>query len=102
MIADSHNIALRVGSRPIPSWADAWHLWKIIVPRRSITGRLVWGTVWRRRNGRRWSYKKFIEYSDEGDVIDPARHWRSLPAPVAILRCARRLSNLAHVSLVQR
>jgi hypothetical protein len=46
-------------------WTDAWHLWKVIFPRRSITGRLVWGTVWRRWNGRRWSYKKFIEYSDD-------------------------------------
>ena len=65
MTANSHNIHSSVSSRPRPSWTDAWHLWKVIFPRRSITGRLVWGTVWRRWNGRRWSYKKFIEYSDD-------------------------------------
>jgi hypothetical protein len=30
-------------------------------PRRSITDRLVYGQVWRRHNGRRWKYKKFVE-----------------------------------------
>jgi hypothetical protein len=28
--------------------------------RRSITGRLVYGQVWRRHDGRRWIYKKFV------------------------------------------
>jgi hypothetical protein len=65
MTANDHNIDSSVSSRPRPSWTDAWHLWKVIFPRRSITGRLVWGTVWRRWNGRRWSYKKFVEYSDD-------------------------------------
>jgi hypothetical protein len=65
MTANDHNIDSPVSSRPRPSWSDAWHLWKVIFPRRSITGRLVWGTVWRRWNGRRWSYKKFVEYSDD-------------------------------------
>jgi hypothetical protein len=48
-------------------WSDAWHLWRVIMPRRSITGRLVWGMVWRRNRGGRWVYKKFVEYSDDGD-----------------------------------
>jgi hypothetical protein len=48
-------------------WSDAWHLWRVIVPRRSIAGRLVWGMVWRRNRGGRWVYKKFVEYSDDGD-----------------------------------
>jgi hypothetical protein len=65
MIANSHNIESSVSSQPGPAWADAWHLWKVVFPRRSITGRLVWGTVWRRRNGRHWSYKKFVEYSGD-------------------------------------
>jgi hypothetical protein len=65
MIANSHKIDPSVSSQPRLAWADAWHLWKVIFPRRSITGRLVWGTVWRRRSGRHWSYKKFIEYSDD-------------------------------------
>jgi hypothetical protein len=49
------------------AWFDAWHLWRIIIPRRSITGRLVWGMVWRRNRGGRWVYKKFVEYSDDRD-----------------------------------
>ena len=49
------------------TWSDAWHLWRIIIPRRSITGRLVWGMVWRRNRGGRWVYKKFVEYSDDRD-----------------------------------
>jgi hypothetical protein len=47
--------------------SDAWHLWRVIMPRRSIAGRLVWGMVWRRNRGGRWEYKKFVEYSDDGD-----------------------------------
>jgi hypothetical protein len=46
--------------RSKPAWATAWHVWTVIVPRRSITGRLVYGRVWRRHDGRRWIYKKFI------------------------------------------
>jgi hypothetical protein len=46
-----------------PTWAQVWHLWTVIIPRRSITGRLVFGRVWRRHDGRRWIYKKFIEYA---------------------------------------
>jgi hypothetical protein len=37
-----------------------WHLRQVIMPRRSITGRLVRGQVWRRHDGRRWLYKKFV------------------------------------------
>lgn len=48
------------------AWTHNWHLWKVIVPRRSITGRLVWGTVWRRIQGRQWVYKKFTEYPNDG------------------------------------
>jgi hypothetical protein len=67
MIAKSGDIDQAVGSRSGPAWADAWHIWTVIIPRRSISGRLVWGTVWRRRSGRRWAYKKFVEYSDDSD-----------------------------------
>ena len=45
-----------------PAWAQTWHLWKVFIPRRSITGRLVVGKVWRRHDGRRWIYKRFAEY----------------------------------------
>ena len=47
---------------PKAAWAGVWHLWTVILPRRSITGRLVFGMVWRRHDGRRWIYKKFTEY----------------------------------------
>jgi hypothetical protein len=47
--------------RSKPAWANVWHVWTVIIPRRSITGRLVFGQVWRRHDGRRWIYKKFSE-----------------------------------------
>jgi hypothetical protein len=43
-----------------PATAGAWHLCTVIIPRRTITGRLVRGQVWRRYDGRHWLYKKFI------------------------------------------
>ncbi len=43
-----------------PAGVKAWHLWTVIIPRRSITGRLVRGQVWRRHDGRKWIYKKFL------------------------------------------
>jgi hypothetical protein len=71
MTANSNDIDHSIISLPRPAWATAWHLWKVIFPRRSITGRLVWGTVWRRSDGRRWTYKKFVEYRDDGDTSSP-------------------------------
>jgi hypothetical protein len=59
---DNHN---HVDLSPPPAWAEEWHLWTVIVPRRSITGRLVFGKVWRRYDGRRWIYKKFVEYAND-------------------------------------
>jgi hypothetical protein len=47
-----------------PEWAQVWHLWTVIAPRRTITGRLAFGKVWRRHDGRHWIYKKFVEYLD--------------------------------------
>jgi hypothetical protein len=47
-----------------PAGAEFWHLWTVRVPRRSITGKLVWGRVWRRHDGRRWLYKCFVEFDD--------------------------------------
>jgi len=41
MIAKSGNIEKSAGPRSGPAWADAWHLWTVIIPRRSISGRLV-------------------------------------------------------------
>ena len=48
-----HSIRPRTGT-------GVWHRWMVIIPRRSITGGFVWGTVWRRTNRRRWIYKKFV------------------------------------------
>jgi hypothetical protein len=48
--------------QPSAAWTEVWHLWTVIIPRRSITGRLVYGKVWRRHDGRHWIYKKLIEY----------------------------------------
>ena len=64
MIANSPNIHPSASAQ---ARANAWHLWTVIIPRRSIAGRLVWGMVWRRCDERRWVYKKFVEYSDDGD-----------------------------------
>jgi hypothetical protein len=50
---------------PKPEWAHGWHLWTVIVPRRSITGGFIVGQVWRRHDGRRWIYRKFTEYAQD-------------------------------------
>jgi len=59
----SHNDVLRIvqSSGSKLEWATAWHSWSVIVPRRTITGRLAWGRVWRRHDGRRWIYKKLAQ-----------------------------------------
>ena len=50
---------------PRSNWAEIWHLWTVLVPRRSINGQLVYGKVWRRHDGRQWIYRKFTEYSGD-------------------------------------
>jgi hypothetical protein len=50
-----------------PAWARIWHLWRVVIPRRSITGRLVHGQVLRRYDGRKWIYKKFDPHRPEND-----------------------------------
>jgi hypothetical protein len=44
---------------PQPAWAGAWHLWNVIVPHPSISGRLLHQTVWRRHDGHYCQYRKF-------------------------------------------
>jgi hypothetical protein len=63
-MTDTRDILRIPNPNPQTAWADVWHLWTVIIPRRSITGRLLWGKVWRRHDGRRWIYKKFVEYSE--------------------------------------
>jgi hypothetical protein len=62
MFAESRNSFRMAGPNPKPGRAEVWHLWTVLVPRRSITGQLLMGQVWRRRDGRRWIYKEFTEY----------------------------------------
>jgi hypothetical protein len=65
MIAEGENNRLPGSLESPASWMQIWHLWTIVIPRRSITGRLVHGKVWRRHDGRRWIYKKFVEFADD-------------------------------------
>jgi len=51
-------------TNPLPPYMEAWHLQTVIIPRRSITGRLLWGTVLRRWNKSRWIYKKYAKSVD--------------------------------------
>ncbi|MDB5634531.1 MAG: hypothetical protein JWR49_3386 [Tardiphaga sp.] len=60
-----HLRRLGFSAQPRPAWAQIWHLWRVVLPRRSIAGHLVRGQVWRRHDGRRWIYKKFVEYGPE-------------------------------------
>jgi hypothetical protein len=43
---------------------QVWHVWTATIPRISITGQLIWGTVMRRWDDGRWIYKKYIENKD--------------------------------------
>jgi hypothetical protein len=47
-----------------PAWTGTWHLWRVIIPRRSITGKLLHGVVLRRHNGRHWIYKRYVELDE--------------------------------------
>ena len=62
--SDNHFEMLNGSARP--PWAQVWHLWTVIIPRQSITGRLVVGRVWRRHDGRHWIYKRVVEYTNDG------------------------------------
>jgi len=53
-------ISLTLGLSQRPVTTGAWHLHTVIIPRRTITGRLARGQVWRRHDGRRWLYKKVV------------------------------------------
>ena len=61
------------GLKRRPAKPTTWHLRRVIMPRRSITGRLVRGQVWRRHDGRRWLYKKFVDSGrvDDDDLTPP-------------------------------
>jgi hypothetical protein len=62
MTADGKDRDLMRPTSTKPAWAEVWHLWKVLTPLCSITGRLVYGLVRRRHDGRSWVYRKFAEY----------------------------------------
>ena len=51
MRANSHNNLQMLSLSAKLAWAEVWHLWTVIIPRRSITGQLVFGRVWPRHDG---------------------------------------------------
>ena len=64
IIASKHDVLRMLAPKQTPPYEEVWHLWTVIIPRRSITGRLLWGTVLRRRDDSRWIYKKCTESVD--------------------------------------
>ena len=69
MTLHQNRINLDIWSpRAKPAWAQVWHLWTVIIPRRSTNGRLLSGRVWRRHDGRSWIYKRCIEFDDPGEL----------------------------------
>jgi hypothetical protein len=63
-----------------PPYEEVWHLWTVIIPRRSITGCRLWGTVLRRRDNGRWIYKKYTQ------SVDAAEYRRSARALISICK----------------
>jgi len=61
MTLNSHAVLRIPNLKQKSGCYDNWHVWPVTIPRRSITGRLVWGTVMRRWDGRRWIYRKYYE-----------------------------------------
>ena len=64
----NHNQIDATDNAAVPAWAELWHLRFVLMPRRSITGKLVGGLVWRRRDGHRWIYKRFTEFDERGSA----------------------------------
>lgn len=65
-LASKHDVFRALSPKPRPPYEEVWHLWTVLVPRRSITGRLLWGTVLRRRDDGRWIYRQYT------GTIEPA------------------------------
>jgi hypothetical protein len=74
MIAHDYPIEQSNGRVATNAETSDWHLWTVIIPRRSISGKLVSGQVWRRRHGAKWAYKKFVEYADRDITGSGARN----------------------------
>ena len=63
-LASKHDVFRARSPKPRPPYEEVWHLWRVHIPRRSITDHLIWGTVLRRRDNGRWIYRKYIEGVD--------------------------------------
>ena len=73
IIASKHDVLRMLAPKQRPPFEEVWHLWAVIIPRRSITGRLLWGAVLRRRDDGRWIYKKYTESVDAAEYRGSAR-----------------------------
>jgi hypothetical protein len=51
MLVNSSDLLQIQDHKPSPTRDEDWHVWPVTIPRQSITGRLVWGTVLRRQRG---------------------------------------------------
>lgn len=71
--ASKHDVFRILTAKPRLPYEEVWHLWKVVFPRRSITGRLIWGTVLRRRDDGQWIYKKYTEGFDPAEYRGSAR-----------------------------
>ena len=71
IIANTHDVLRKLTSKQKLPNDEVWHLWTVIIPRRTITGRLVRGPVLRRRDDGRWIYKKYFEpiYPTDGRAL---------------------------------
>ena len=54
----------RQNTDSFPGWSRTWHIWTIVMPRRSIDGSMVYGRVWRRHDGRSWIYKRLVDLNE--------------------------------------
>ena len=82
LVRDKGALQALASDRHVPFF-EGWHVWTVTIPRRSITGRLVWGTVWRRRKNGRWIYKQYVE---RPDAIQRKRAVRALLLNSQIVR----------------
>jgi len=73
IIASKHDVLRILAPKQRPPYEEVWHLWTVIIPRRSITGRLLWGTVLRRWDDGHWIYKKYLESADANEYRGSAR-----------------------------
>jgi hypothetical protein len=60
MTASKRDVLRMLGPKPRPPYEEVWHIWTVFIPRRSITNRLLWGTVLRRRDDGHWIYKEYL------------------------------------------